>query len=292
MPSSRQARMIRTAISPRLAIEHASGHGAIRLHRVHAGLPLLEERPHAFLALGRHSPAARSPRRVSDVASVGRRRADLGDQLLGGGDRAGRGREDLVDIRGDGRVELVVGTTACTSPIASRARGSESRAGQEQLARGRPSDLRDHERRDDRRDHAQPDLGETEHRVVRGDDDVADRGKAGPTAERGAVDAADDRHGQRSSAWNIRAISLASSHVLIVACKPAMRRHPLEIGAGAEGRAGARRERRARTEPSHDTEFAHQVSSAIISSLNALRTSGRLSTSRSIGPSRRMSRCT
>ena len=47
-------------------------------------------------------------------------------------------------------------------------------------------------------------------RVLGGDDDVADRGQAGAAAERGAVNPADERDRQPSSAANIRAIARAS----------------------------------------------------------------------------------
>ena len=77
-----------------------------------------------------------------------------------------------------------------------RARGRESRAGQAQLARGRQPDLPHHVRRDHRGQDAEHDLREPEHRVVGGDDHVADGREAGAAAERRAVDAADERHGQ------------------------------------------------------------------------------------------------
>ena len=70
-----------------------------------------------------------------------------------------------------------------------RASRREPGAGQKQLARSRTSDLRQHERRDHRRDDAQLHFGEPEHRVIRSDDDVADRAETRTAAERGAVHA-------------------------------------------------------------------------------------------------------
>ena len=75
-----------------------------------------------------------------------------------------------------------------------RARGGEAGGGQEQLARRGLADLRDGERRDDGRQDPELGLGEPEHRVVLGDDDVADGREPGAAAERGAVNTADERH--------------------------------------------------------------------------------------------------
>ena len=78
-----------------------------------------------------------------------------------------------------------------------RLRRREAAAGQEQRARRGDADLGDDERADHRRQDAEAHFGEAEHGVVGGDDDVADRGQAGPAAERRALDPSDQRHRQR-----------------------------------------------------------------------------------------------
>ena len=69
--------------------------------------------------------------------------------------------------------------------------------------------------------------------------------------------------------------------------KPTIRDIHVDVGAGAEDRAGAREHGDAQRSRSLAAESAHQVSSRIACSLKALRTSGRLRTTCSTAPSRR-----
>ena len=135
------------------------------------------------------------------------------------------------------------GTTAWTRPI-SRARAAANRAPVRNSSRAADTPiLREHERRDHRRQDAELHLGEAEHRVVGGDDDVADRGEAGAAAERRAVDPADERHRQRVERSNIARQRRASRRFSLVRVGDRLR-HPGEVGAGAERLAGAARGRR------------------------------------------------
>src|SRR5205807_206912 len=68
-----------------------------------------------------------------------------------------------------------------------RARRREARAGEEQLARRRASDLREGERRDHCRQNPQLRFREAEHRIIGGDDDVADGGETGAAPSRVAA---------------------------------------------------------------------------------------------------------
>ena len=173
--------------------QHARGARAGSLAIGHPGrAPLLEERAHAFLAFRRDALPRRSSPRSGSATSAGGRPATCAISRFARGDGARRGRQQLAArSRRSSRSRSASAPTACTRPI-SRARAArESRAGQEQLARRRHADLRDDERRDHRRQDAELHLGEAEHRVVGGHDDVADGGEAGAAAERGAVDAAD-----------------------------------------------------------------------------------------------------
>ena len=92
-PISRQARMMRTAISPRLAISSAPDHSArsspacaSRGTRACPSWPSADTRC-AAIALGRQADARPSGCVASDVA----------DQRLGGGDRVRARRQQLVD---------------------------------------------------------------------------------------------------------------------------------------------------------------------------------------------------
>ena len=136
--------------------------------------------------------------------------------------------------------------TACTRPI-SRARAAvETRSGEKQLTRRRRADLCHGERRDHRGKDAQLGLGETELRGVARHDDVADGGEAGASAERGAVDAADQRNRQRIERLEHRGHRLGVADVLVVRVADHLR-HPGQVGAGAEVRCPRRGEwRRAR----------------------------------------------
>src|SRR5207244_8039656 len=73
----------------------------------------------------------------------------------------------------------------------------EALAAWEESTGMRFADLGDHERRDDRRQDAEPRLGETEPRPRLGDHEVAHRAEAHPTPEGGALDTGDYRHRTR-----------------------------------------------------------------------------------------------
>ena len=159
--------------------------------------PLLEERAQALLALGRDARSA-SVSAVSPAASADGPPATRPDERLGRGHRLGPAGEHAVDARGRTSASSALGLDhGVHEADLPGALGGEAGAGQEQLARGRPADLRHDIRRDHRRHDAQPDLREAEHGISRGDHDVADGGEAGAAAERGAVHAADEREGQR-----------------------------------------------------------------------------------------------
>ena len=79
---------------------------------------------------------------VSGLRVVERAAPDLADQRLGGGDRLGRRREELADVRVDRGVELAGRHDGVHEADLPRARGGEARAGEKQLARGRAADLR------------------------------------------------------------------------------------------------------------------------------------------------------
>ena len=160
----------------------------------------------------RATRGARAMRLGRQVAtSRGCRPATSRDQRFGRGDGASGAdvSSSLHVLRRPSRSSSAAGTTAWTRPI-SRARAAENRAPVRNSSRAADSaDLRDDERRDHRRQDAELHLGEPEHRVLGGDDDVADRGEAGAAAERGAVDAADQRHRQRVERLEHRAPSPA-----------------------------------------------------------------------------------
>ena len=81
------------------------------------------------------------------------------------GHRLRRRRQQIVDaLRDDRDRARSAWATACTRPISfARPRCAEPRPGQEQLPRRRPADLRQHVRRNDRRQDAELHLGEGEH---------------------------------------------------------------------------------------------------------------------------------
>ena len=99
--------------------------------------------------------------------------------------------------------------------------------------------LFDHKWRDDGGDQPQPHLCEAEHRVLGGDDDVADRRQTASATKCRAMDAADQRHWQLVERVEQPRRLTCVVQVLIVG-ERGHARHPVEIGAGAEGRARAR----------------------------------------------------
>ncbi len=160
-----------------------------------------------------------------------------------------------------------------------RARRRESRAAQAQLARGRLRPIL-------RTTYGEiiagrmpsVDLREAEHGVFGGDDDVADGRQPAAAAERRAVDAADERARAASRAPGTSPRARPASREVLVARVADHLRHPLHVRAGAR-RPSPRPDEHDRA---HGAVGGHVrgplgQARAISSSLNALRTSGRLS---------------
>ena len=247
--------------------------------RCQPGCPcVLEERAHAFLALGRH--AARRDRLGGERWPL---RADRGaptsrDQRLRGRDRSGAAVSSSPTYRRP-RVELRGRHDRVDQADLARARGREARAGQEQLARGRPADLRQHERRDHRRDDAELHLGEPEHRV-RPRRRRCRRPRPGRRRRRARRRA---RGRSPAPAGVDRAGTSAPASRRVLRCSPRGCSRPSGAIHATSAPAqndlpGARRARpRARWIRRRDRVRPPASARAIIASLNALRTSGRLS---------------
>src|SRR5258706_8182276 len=159
MPSSWQARMIRTAISPRLAIRILVKY--INALLGPARLALLQECPHALLSLG---AAARGHDRLDHIASrrVAIERPDRVDQALG---RAGGLRptaQQLPGQAGDGRIQLLGADDSVDQPERAGALGGEALAADEQRPRLADADLWHGILPDTRRDQTDLYLAEAE----------------------------------------------------------------------------------------------------------------------------------
>ena len=126
---------------------------------------LLVERAEALLGLLADALAGDDPRRVPLRRAVAQP-ADLADDRLG---RPRRGRvrgQHVGDRRVDGRVERGLALDDLVDqPDPLGPDGIEPAATREQRAGVRLADLRDHERRDDRRQDPEPRLGEPEPRA-------------------------------------------------------------------------------------------------------------------------------
>ena len=112
-------------------------------------------------------------------------------------------------------------------------RSIEPPAGNEQLARGRLTDLREHVRCDHSGDQPQLHFSETERGVVRGHGDVGDRGQPRAAAERSAMNLRDDRHGQCVDSGEHRRCRARIAQILFARVARHLR-HPREVGPGAE----------------------------------------------------------
>jgi hypothetical protein len=119
-----------------------------------------------------------------------------------------------------------------------RSRGVESHAGEEQFARRRLADPPQDERRNHRRHDPELHLRETENGVIDGHGDVTDGRQAGAAAQRGTLDAANERDGQGIERAVHRRRGGGIAHVLVVGVGDDFR-HPREVGAGAEHLARA-----------------------------------------------------
>ena len=141
--------------------------------------------------------------------------------------------QQLADVRLDRRVQLVRRHDRVDQSDLARARGRKTRR-RSGTARGRPT-ARSSRPRMAKSPPAgsRACLGESEHRIVGGHDDVADRGKAGAAAERRAMDPADQRHRQ-----SYRAPRTSARQPGRRGCSLPRSRRPSstssEVGAGAE----------------------------------------------------------
>ena len=126
--------------------------------------------------------------------------------------------------------------------------GVESSPGGEQRAGRARTDRPQHVGRDRRRDQAEPHLRERERRALGGDRDVGARDEAGAPAERRAVDPRHDRLRARVDGLEGGRHPFRVRDVLLPG-ELATRRHPVEIGTGAE--RGAR--------PAQDHDPDHRV---------------------------------
>ena len=129
-------------------------------------------------------------------------------------------------------------------PDAQRHVGAEALSGEEVPARG-GSDLREHERRDDRGDDPEPHLREAELGVLRRDRDVGTCDEPGPASEHVAVREADD--GRRARVDRLQH-PVQPHRVLDVLVVREVDRGalPFDVGAGAEARPLAGEDDRAR----------------------------------------------
>ena len=146
-------------------------------------------------------------------------------------------REQLVDDVLDRRVE-VVGELVHEAD-AQRDLGAEALARHEVASRGPGADLRERERRDDRRHDAELHLAERELRARLRDDDVAAGDEAAAAAERVPLHARDDRCRAAVDRLEHRAQPERVGDVLLVG-EVDRGAHPVDVRAGRERRAVAR----------------------------------------------------
>src|SRR3990172_10950848 len=145
MPSSRQVRITRRAISPRLATSTFSNIGRLEPR----GLALLQEGPDALPAFLARPYAGDEVRRVLvDLSVVGRRATD---QLLADALRLRPARQEGAHHLLDGRVQLGIGHDAVDEADGQRVGRVEALAGQEEAQGPALTDLLDDVGRDRRR---------------------------------------------------------------------------------------------------------------------------------------------
>ena len=131
-----------------------------------------------------------------------------------------------------------VGSDLVDEPDAKRGAGVEALSGEEVAARGPVADPRQHERRDDRGDDPELDLGEAERRVLGRERDVDGRGEAAAAAEAVALDASDDRGRAGVDRLEHPVEAQRVLDVLLVG-EVDRRALPVDVGAGAEALAFA-----------------------------------------------------
>jgi hypothetical protein len=159
---------------------------------------------------------------------------------------------------GDGGVE-VCGDLA-HEPDPERRRGREPLARHE-VAPCRPgADLGERERRDDGGQDPELHLGEGEHGVRVGDRDVRGGDQAAPASQGVAVNPGDDRRRALVDCAEHRPEPQGVLHVLLVR-EVGRRAHPLDVGAGREGRAVAGQHDRA--DVAHVTERVRQLADQV-----------------------------
>ncbi len=159
------------------------------------------------------------------------------DRLRGPGGGRTRG-EHVANCCLDGGVQPGLALDHLVDePDALRADRVEPTPAGEQGACVALADLRDDERRDHRREDAQPCLGEAETGAGLGDHQVRHCAQPHAAAERRPVNACDDRHRARVD----RLEHVGHGHrVLFVAFDIELHRgaHPCDVGAGTERRPG------------------------------------------------------
>src|SRR5688572_9495098 len=194
---------------------------------------LLDERAEALLALGGCSLLGDVPHGVPP-GLVGLERPQLTHERLGGTSGGGASAPKLVDESRDARVQRRhVGHDLVDEAHPQRALGVESLAAAEERAGVRLADLRQHEGADDGRDDAQLRLGEAEDGDGSRQDDVGHRAQAHAAAQRGTLDARDDRHrgGVDGAEQRLHRRGVA---LVLLRGQPDRCAHPLDVGAGAE----------------------------------------------------------
>ena len=232
MPSSRHARMTRSAISPRHAIATHSNGG-----RHQSGSRRSRNAGDALAALvGCAAPGERLGRayRLRRRVAVAQSR----DQApwLRAPPPARRAAARRAFARRRASRALSSACTSCTMPISRACRASKQLSREEERARLRPADARQRERPDRRRYQPESHLGEPEARVLAREHDVAAAGEPGPAAERGAVHPRDDGHRAAVDGREHGRRAFGVRHVAFVG-ELARCAHPVEVGPGAEGGA-------------------------------------------------------
>ena len=166
----------------------------------------------ASSASARPSPGSGRTSRFASRTAAGPEAEELGDDVV-------RARSDLAD-----------------EADAERDIGPEALARQDVAARGARADLREHERRDDRGDDPELDLGEAERRALVRDRDVCAGREPAPAAEAVALD---PRHDRRGAAVDGREHLVEPERVLDVLLVREVDRRalPLDVGARAEALA-------------------------------------------------------
>ena len=184
------------------------------------------------------SVSQRSARAAMERCDVGGLVAAEGAaEGLGGGDGAGSGLEHRLGLAADAVVETVGGTGLVDEAAAQGEVGTEGRAGEEHL----PGHARTHAAHDEGADgggdQAEAGLGEGEADALGGDGDVGDGEKAEAAAVDVALHPGDQRLGQGVEGGEHRREPRGLGD-LAGAVGGGLCPHPVEVAAGAEGRAG------------------------------------------------------